>query len=137
LVHEIILTTYDPIIHLRISGDGRNVSQKVKHVMVTFMILNDQKHHHVPSYHYTVALYPGIEKYEYLKFILNPFLNDLRDLKASGLEIAGTLWHFELYFSSDWKFLAICLGLNAANFNYFCAWCLCSKNEIGDTTKDW
>src|SRR5439155_20798709 len=56
LVHENILTTHDPIIHLRISGNGRNVGQKVKHVMVTFMILNDQKHHHVSSYHYTVTL---------------------------------------------------------------------------------
>ncbi|CAG8499084.1 4529_t:CDS:2, partial [Scutellospora calospora] len=137
LVHEDILSIADPIIHLRISGDGRNVGRKVKHVMITFMILNDQKHQHMPNYHYTIALYPGIERYESLEIILNPFLNDLRDLKINGLEVEGILWYFELYFSSDWKFLAICLGLNAANSNHFCAWCLCSKQEIGNITQDW
>ncbi|CAI2177265.1 14592_t:CDS:2, partial [Funneliformis geosporum] len=83
------------------------------------------------------ALYSGVEKYESIELILSSFLNDLKDLKNNGLEIAGFLWHFELYFSSDWKFLAICLGLNAANSNYFCAWCLCSKQEINDTTLNW
>ena len=82
------------------------------------MIFNDQKHHHISSYHYTVTLYPGVKKYEYLKFILNPFLNDLRDLKANRLEIAGTHWHFELCFSSDWKFLAI-----HDFFGYFLFYC--------------
>ncbi|CAG8435379.1 3765_t:CDS:2 [Scutellospora calospora] len=137
LVHKNILSTHNPVIHLRISGDGHNVGRKVKHVMVTFMILNDREHYHVPSYHHTIALYPGTEKYESLEIILNPFINDLRDLKINGLEVEGIFWQFELYFSSDWKFLAICLELNTANLKHFCAWCLCSKQEIGNTTCDW
>ncbi|CAG8477965.1 1874_t:CDS:2, partial [Racocetra fulgida] len=68
--------------------------QKVKHVM-TFMILNDQEHHHIPSYHHTIALYPGIEKYKSLEVILNPFLNNLRDLKVNGLEVEDKF--IELY----------------------------------------
>ncbi|CAG8477944.1 1873_t:CDS:2, partial [Racocetra fulgida] len=63
---------------------GYRDCQKVKHVM-TFMILNDQEHHHIPSYHHTIALYPGIEKYKSLEVILNPFLNNLRDLKVNGI----------------------------------------------------
>ncbi|CAG8831321.1 28922_t:CDS:1, partial [Gigaspora margarita] len=56
-----------------------------------------------------------------------PFINGLKDLKINGLEVANILWQFEFYFSSDWKFLAICLGLNAANSKHFCAWYLCYK----------
>jgi hypothetical protein len=42
-----------------------------------------------------------------------------------------------LYFSSDWKFLALCLGLNCANSTYFCPWCTVTKHDQGDLSKDW
>uniref|UniRef100_U9UFE8 Uncharacterized protein n=1 Tax=Rhizophagus irregularis (strain DAOM 181602 / DAOM 197198 / MUCL 43194) TaxID=747089 RepID=U9UFE8_RHIID len=132
-----ILKSSDPIIHLRVSGDGRNVGRKIKHVMVTFMILNHENRHHHADYHYTVALYPGTEKYDTLKFMLSLFINELKSFKENGLEVSGILWKFELYFSSDWKFLAICLGLNGPTANYFCPWCCCSKNQIGDLNKNW
>ncbi|RHZ46300.1 hypothetical protein Glove_627g48 [Diversispora epigaea] len=132
LQKEQILDSSNSVIHLRISGDGRNVGRKIKHVMITVMILNYENYHHNPNYYYTIALYPGSEKYDTVKFILDPFIEELRSLKEDGLEIAGILWKFILYFSSDWKFLAICLGLNSANSKYFCPWCLCSKNQIGD-----
>ena len=132
-----VLKSSDPTIHLRISGDGRNVGRKIKHVMITFMILNHKERHNHADYHYTTILYPGAEKYSTLEFILNPFLNELRSLKENGLEVAGVLWKFELYFSSDWKFLAICLGLNGPTSKYFCPWCLCSREQHGDLNKDW
>ncbi|RHZ85686.1 hypothetical protein Glove_62g41 [Diversispora epigaea] len=49
----------------------------------------------------------------------------------------GREWKIELYFSSDWKFLAICLGLNAANSKYFCPWCEISKEQQGDLSLEW
>jgi hypothetical protein len=132
-----VLKSSDPTIHLRVSGDGRNVGRKIKHVMITFMILNHKKYHNHADYHYTTVLYPGTENYDTLKFILNPFLDELRSLKENGLEVAGILWSFELYFSADWKFMAICLGLNGPTSKFFCPWCLCSKNQHGDLSKDW
>jgi len=51
--------------------------------------------------------------------------------------INNILWNFELFFSSDWKFLAICLGFNAANSNYFCPWCKITKNQHGNEQIDW
>jgi hypothetical protein len=41
----------------------------------------------------------------------------------------------ELYFSSDWKFLATCLGMKSASAHHFCPWCDCSKTEINTTSK--
>ncbi|RHZ46836.1 hypothetical protein Glove_606g16 [Diversispora epigaea] len=105
--------------------------------MITFIILNHENYHYNPDYHYTIALYPDIEKYDNIKFILELFIEELCSLKKDGLEIAGILWKFELYFSSDWKFLIICLGLNSANSRFFCPWCLCSKDQIGDLNKTW
>ncbi|UZO15791.1 uncharacterized protein OCT59_007206 [Rhizophagus irregularis] len=69
--------------------------------------------------------------------MLSLFINELKSFKENGLEVSGILWKFELYFSSDWKFLAICLGLNGLTANYFCPWCCCSKNQIGDLNRNW
>ena len=52
-----------PIIYLRISNDGCNVRQKVKHVMIT-----------VPNYHYTVVLFPGTENYSTLKIAVDTLI---------------------------------------------------------------
>jgi len=51
--------------------------------------------------------------------------------------INNILWNFELFFSSDWKFLAICLGFNAANSNYFCPWCKIAKNQRENGQIEW
>ncbi|RIB12607.1 hypothetical protein C2G38_2200159 [Gigaspora rosea] len=73
-VNKGILIPNKSTLHIRISGDGRNVERKVKHVMVTMAF-------------------------------------------------------------SDWKFLATCLGMKAANTKYFCSWCDCSKENINSTNK--
>ena len=62
----------------------------------------------------------GSEKYKILETMMSPFIQELDILKSDGLVVDGICWNFELYFSSDWKFLAICLGLNSSNSNYYC-----------------
>ncbi|UZO18751.1 uncharacterized protein OCT59_010063 [Rhizophagus irregularis] len=86
LLKRKVLDITNPIIHLRISGDRRNVRRKVKQVMVTCSILNDIDNLHQPENHYTIVLYPGIEKYETLHIILDPLIVELRKLKEEGLE---------------------------------------------------
>lgn len=132
-----ILDVNNPIIHLRISGDGRNVGRKIKHVMITMAILDDEQNINKPDYHYTIVLYPGIENYEILEVMMAPFIQELDELKNNGLTINGIIWNFELYFSSDWKFLSICLGFNAANSNYFCPWCQISKRNQDNNQINW
>ncbi|PKC67045.1 hypothetical protein RhiirA1_418594 [Rhizophagus irregularis] len=131
-----ILIPRQSTLHIRISGNGHNVGRKVKHVMVTMTLLNDLNGLQKPDNHYTLVLYPGAETYESLKNVLTPLISDLCILKEKGFnQIGGNQWPVELYFSSDWKFLAICLGMNAANAQYFCLWCDCNKNSINTTSK--
>ncbi|RHZ67232.1 hypothetical protein Glove_302g9 [Diversispora epigaea] len=138
LLKQKILNISNPEIHLRISGDGRNVGRKVKQVMITFAILNNKNNLYYPENHHTIILYPGIEKYEILQVALEQLIIELRTLKEKGLkDHQGREWKIELYFSSDWKFLAICLGLNAANSKYFCPWCEISKGQQGDLSLEW
>jgi hypothetical protein len=126
-----------PTIHLRISGDGRNVGRKVKHVMITVALLDDPTKLFESNYHYTTILFPGTENYSTLKIAANNFIKELQELSNAGMVINNTHWNFELFFSSDWKFLAICLGFNAANSNNFCPWCKINKNQRGNGQIEW
>ena len=136
LISRNVLKPNDPIIHIRISGDGRNVGRKVKHVMITCTILDDILNIHKADFHYTTILYPGIEDYKILQKVMEPMISELHNLVVNGLiDSNGQRWKIEPYFSSDWKFMAIILGFNAANANYFCPWCMCTKKDIGNKDK--
>ncbi|GET66879.1 hypothetical protein GLOIN_2v1778046 [Rhizophagus irregularis DAOM 181602=DAOM 197198] len=137
LVRKNILNSSQPIISIRISGDGRNVGRKVKHVMITFAILNHKKVLFSLEYHYTLILYPGSKEYNTLDITTRLLREELWQLKNQGLTIGNVHWKFELYFSSDWKFLITCLGFNSPTSNYFCPWCLIKKNQHSDLDANW
>ena len=132
LIKRNILNPTQPIISIQVSGDGRNVGRKVKHVMLTFAILNCKEFLFFPEYHYTLILYPGSEEYNTSDIMTRSLRNELWQLKDQGLVIEMTHWKFEFYFSSDWKFLIICLGFNSPTSNYFCPWCLIKKDQHND-----
>lgn len=73
LIKKDVLNLQQPIINLRISGDGRNVGRKVKHVMITFVILDDVKNIYNPNNHHTVVLYPESKNYESLNILIASF----------------------------------------------------------------
>ncbi|GBB96803.1 hypothetical protein RclHR1_28380002 [Rhizophagus clarus] len=136
LINQNVLNPNDLTIHLQLSGDGQNVGKKVKHVMITCVILNDIMNIQKSNYHYTIILYPSIEKYEILQEVITPMINKLNDLVINGLkDSTGKIWKIKLYFSSDWKFLSIILSFNASNVNYFCPWYLYTKKNIGNKNK--
>ncbi|GBC35838.1 hypothetical protein GLOIN_2v1761734 [Rhizophagus irregularis DAOM 181602=DAOM 197198] len=64
-------------------------------------------------------------------------IRELQELSSIRMVIDNIVWNFKLYFSSDWKFLATCLGFNVANSNYFCPWCEIAKNQRGDRQTEW
>jgi hypothetical protein len=76
----------NPKIHLRISDDGRNVKRKIKQIMITCSILNDIDNLYQPENHYTIVLYPGVEKYETLNNVLKSLVMELRKLKEEGFK---------------------------------------------------
>ncbi|CAG8644502.1 1814_t:CDS:2, partial [Diversispora eburnea] len=109
LIEKKILDTKNLEIHLRISGDDRNVGRKINHVIVTFSLLNNIEHIFHPENHYTILLYPGIEKYEILYNTLEQITLELRMLKDKGLKDNQ--------------------GINSANSKHFCPWCEISKEQ--------
>ena len=47
----------------------------------------------------------------------------------------STVWIF--FFGADWKFLALCTGIEAANARYSCIWCKCPSEDRYDIRKTW
>ncbi len=82
-----ILDVNNPIIYLRISGDGRNVDRKIKQVIITIAILNDKQNIHKSGYHYTTVLFSGVENYEVLKVIMVFLIQELDDFRNNNSKI--------------------------------------------------
>src|SRR3989440_6700095 len=80
--------------------------------------------------------YIRVPRHESLKNALAPLISDLQLLQEKDFQqIGGNHWPVELYFSSDWKFLATCLEMKVASTKHFCPWCDCSKDDINNTNK--
>ncbi|RIB19234.1 hypothetical protein C2G38_2036210 [Gigaspora rosea] len=129
-IKDILNYTIPAWLENRLSGDGRNVGRKIKHVMVTFTLLNNSLNYYEPDYHYTLILYPGIESYESLKLATKLLIKDLNDIKTGFIDYQERKWNVELYFSANWKFMPMCLGHKAANCDAFCLWCNCKKIQL-------
>lgn len=99
MIKKGILNYSESTLHIRISGDGRNVGRKVKHVMVTFTILNKMNIFNSDS-HFALLIYPGAESYDTLKIALTLLIADLNDIKTGFTDENGYQWNIELYFSA-------------------------------------
>ncbi|CAG8823662.1 34929_t:CDS:2 [Gigaspora margarita] len=111
LVASKILHFSKSVINLRISSDRHNVRKKINHVIITLAILDQKKELYLPDNHNTIVIYSDIEKYELLKSATQLLVDELNELQQSGfVDKNGINWLINLYFSSDWKFLALYLG---------------------------
>ncbi|GBC37891.2 hypothetical protein GLOIN_2v1784176 [Rhizophagus irregularis DAOM 181602=DAOM 197198] len=136
LINRRVINSDNPIINLQISDDGRNVGHKVKHVIITCVILNDIVNLHKSDYHYTIILYSETENYELLQRMIELISNELNDLVLNGLRDSNdTIWTINPYFSSDWKFMELYLVLMLSIQNIFALGAFVQKRILEINTK--
>ena len=75
------------------------------------------------------------QKYEYLSEAVKGTANEIQSIES--ITIDGHQFKIEFYLGADMKYLAICLGLQAANAKYSCIWCKCPAAERHDTSQSW
>ncbi|RHZ87714.1 hypothetical protein Glove_31g20 [Diversispora epigaea] len=125
-------------LYIKLEGDGRNVGRKQNHVMITFCLLNEGEEVLKPDKQYSICLYIGKETYEILDKVGKIFALQLMDLKQNRIiDEDGNHWPIEFFFSGDWKFLYIIMGLNAPNSNYFCLYCECDIKSRHNMNLSW
>ncbi|PKY59254.1 hypothetical protein RhiirA4_514775 [Rhizophagus irregularis] len=106
IIVPILATSTSPVlkignkINIRISGDGRNVGRKQKHVMLTMCILNEGEMVLNPTHQYSICLYIGKESYDSLSTVSAIFSQELEQLKTNGYKASNnTIWPVEFFFS--------------------------------------
>jgi len=87
---------------------------------------------------YSICLYIGKESYQSLQTVAKLFTSELNELQNNGFtDEQGNTWLVELFFSADWKFLALVKGFKSAIANNSCLYCECHKNERYDMEHVW
>ena len=66
-------------------------------------------------------------------------LQDIRDevKRLTTIDIDGTSYKIVYYLGGDWKFLAMCTGIDSATSDHACIWCKCPKDDCSNVDVQW
>ena len=117
------------ILNIKFSADGAQIIKNKSILNLTFTILNEGKKAETASGNYTCGLFDiSNEDYETINVCLEQIKTEINDLKE--LEIDGLKYKIETYIGGDLKMLAIIYGINQANANCPCIWCVWDKRKL-------
>ena len=102
-------------------------------LVLAFTILDVNENPNSPTGNHVIAMFNTQEKYEYLSEAVKGIANEIQSIQS--IIIDGHQFKIEFYLGADMKYLAICLGLQAANAKYSCIWCKCPAAERHDTSS--
>ena len=122
-------------INVKITGDGTQVSRSMHILVLAFTILDGNANPNSPSGNHTIAMLNAQEKYEHLSHAVKDIANEIESIQS--ITIDGHEFNIQFFLGADMKFLAICLGIQAANAKYSCIWCKCPAGERYDISKSW
>ena len=119
------------ILHIKFSADGAQIIKHKLILNVTFAVLNEGKIAETASGHYTFGLFDICnEDYETMCLCLEQLKTEIDNLDE--LEINGFKYRIEKYIGGDLKMLAIIYGINFANSNCPCVWCIWDKRKLNN-----
>lgn len=88
------------------------MNKRRKSVLMVFALLNLGEDSKRDVHNHTLCILGGDEGIQCEKY-LKRFLDDMRDLKTSGLKIFEHTFKVKFFWTSDWKFAAIVFGINS------------------------
>ena len=114
-------------IKVKLTGDGTVVSRNVHLVVIAYTIIDTHGNPNSPRGNHTIALINTTENYDNLSESLKDLTTEIAELKS--ITCLNEQWDIEFFFGTDMKFLAICMGLEAANATFSCIWCKCPSDK--------
>ena len=123
------------MIKVKLTGDGTSVSRGVHLIVIAFVVILDGVVTNSPSDHYTIALINATENYESLLESVEDVVNEMKSLDS--LKVGDYTYPIHFFLGGDMKFLALAIGIEAANSTYSCIWCKCPSTERHDLKKNW
>ncbi len=116
------------ILHVKLSGDGTNIGKRLHVINLTFTLLEGALAYSAEGNH--LEIIKESEKYDTL-------CDALQDFRSERTFHNGSMYTIMYYLGGDWKFLAICTGIDSATSTYACIWCKCSKQDLPNVEKGW
>lgn len=114
---------------IKLSADGTNISKNQKLLNFSFSIINEEEKCMTAFGHYLLGCYfIKNEDYDSLKSNVKDSFKDIDDLKEWKSKDGKTI-KITKYMGGDMKFLLLFGGLNAANSNHSCLYCLCGSSH--------
>ncbi|RGB23316.1 hypothetical protein C1646_774684 [Rhizophagus diaphanus] len=98
---------FEDTIKLKLGEDGHIVTNQYSHVIFTVCLLNEKDEVLKSSNQYCILLYIEKEKYEYLSLAVSQIINELDEIKDGFKDCDDVICTVELFFSDDWKFMAL------------------------------
>ena len=125
----------DQVIKVKLTGDGTSVSRSVHLIVIAFMVIQDGVVTNSPSDHYTIALVNSPENYASLSESVEDIVSEMKFLDL--LKVGDYTYTIHFFLGANMKFLAMAIGIQAANSTYPCIWCKCPSNARHDLTMNW
>ena len=125
------------VIQVKITGDGTYVSRGMHILVIAFTLVNVlvEECPNSPRGNHVLALINTTEDYNNIEEAVQDIADEIQFTDC--ITINDFTFKIEYFLGGDWKFLAICLGLKAANACYSCIWCKCPSDERHDLHKKW
>ena len=125
----------EPYIAVKLTGDGTKVSRSMHILVIAFTILDGCVNPNSPNGNHVIAMLNAQENYDHLSVATKDIAEEINLIKS--ISIDGHEYNIKFHMGGDMKYLAICLGIEAANSTYACIWCKCPADERHDTSKSW
>ena len=112
---------------VKITGDGTCISCSMHVIVIAFTVIKDGENSNSPRGNHTIALLNAGEDYDQLSESLEDIQDEIKQLKS--ITVDDVAYTIEFFIGADWKFLALCVGIEAANAKYSCIWCICQSDS--------
>jgi len=122
-------------VRVKITGDGTSVSRSMHCVVIAFTIIRGVASPNSPCGNHTIAILNATENYNTLAESLVEIADEIK--QTQSIKVDSFEFTIEWFFTADLKYLAIALGIEAANSRFACIWCKCPSEERYDVTKIW
>ncbi|KAL5020500.1 hypothetical protein ScPMuIL_003392 [Solemya velum] len=136
IAHRLKSTPTLKKVRVKFSGDGTRASRISNFVVFSYSFVDDEMSDAGSSN--TIGIVACSESYESMKVACSPILSEVNTLNAEGkVNVDGVDVQLEMFVGGDMKFIHILLGLSGAISNHGCPWCLVTKEQRSDTSKQW
>ena len=103
----------EPYIAVKLTGDGTKVSRSMHILVIAFTILDGCENPNSPNGNHVIAMLNAQENYDHLSVAMKDIAEEINLIKS--ISIDGHEYNIKFRMGGDMKYLAICLGIEAAN----------------------